>query len=78
MQRGRGGCGADQGGSVRRGSRAAEQWLEGSREHEDLGLHEGQVRQGGDDLGRLLAQVLLLLGLPVETPTGGDTHYGSH
>lgn len=34
-------------------------------EHEHLGLHEGEVWQRGHDLSRLLAQVLLLPGLPV-------------
>lgn len=36
-------------------------------EHQDFGLHEGQVGQSADHLGRLLAQVLLLPGLPVHT-----------
>lgn len=35
--------------------------------HQNLGLHEGQVRQGCDHFGRLLAQILVFLGLPVKT-----------
>lgn len=33
-------------------------------EHQNLGLHEGEVGQTGDDPGRLLAQVLVFPRLP--------------
>lgn len=56
------------GASVGRGLRA--EWRQRGGEHQNLGLHEREVRQRRDHLGRLLAQVLVLPRLPVGD---GDT-----
>ena len=41
-------------------------------EHQDLGLHEGQVREGLDDFGRLCTQLVRGSALF----HGGDLHIG--
>lgn len=57
-------CAWGGGASIRCSLRA--KWRQRGRKHQHFGLHEGEVGQTCDHLRRLLAQVLLLLRLPVE------------
>lgn len=40
---------------------------QGGREHEDSCVHEGQIGEESDHVGRLLAYLSVSLGLPVKT-----------